>query len=148
MKRKEMIKVIIEYGFPYIIATSFVEVYKKYGHGDLYEGRPESKELDEDMASLGHVPIEHISFKAKHPNFGYCTFTLQKYTRNRNPRKPYFCMFVFSEDGEVYDERGPFAEREVVSDMDYLMDKFMRSEDNITTPAPVSEFKYITTSPA
>jgi hypothetical protein len=150
MTRKEMIEMIMGWGFPYIITSAFVELHIRYGYATPYAGRPESKELDEDMVALGHVPIEHVSFKAKHPNFGHCTFTLQKYTRNRDRRKPYYCMFVFNENGEIWDERGPFAEREVVSDMDHLMDRFMKSEDTITTLTsnPVSEFKYITTSPA
>ena len=147
MTRKEMIEMIMGWGFPYIITAAFVETHIRYGYADPYAGRPNSEELDEDMVVLGHVPIEHISFSAKHPNFGYCTFTLQKYTRKRNPIKPYFCMFIFNEVGEILDERGPFPEREVVSDMDNLI---MKSEDSITTlaPNPKSEYKHITTSPA
>lgn len=152
MTRKEIVNMIMEYGFPYIISSAFVEVYKKYGYGNLYEGRPDSEELDDDMEVIGHVPIKHVSFRAKHPRLGECTFTLQKYTRKKNfyfKGEAYFRMFIFNEDGEVLDERGPFHEREVVSDNDSpeFMERFMKS-DNITTPNPTHEFKYITTSPA
>jgi hypothetical protein len=154
MTRKEMIKMIVRNGFPYIIAASFTEMHIRYGYTLPYVGRPESVELDEDMSVLGHVPIEHVSFNGKHPDFGDCTFTLQKYTRTRNPRKAYYCMFIF-EDGTIWDERGPFAERELYSDIilgSDLMDRFMKSKDSYATGLkitnPVSEIKHITTSPA
>lgn len=152
MTRKEMIKTVMEAGFPYIITSAFVEVYKKYGCDNLYEGRPVSEELDDDMAFEGHMPIKHVSFKAKHPRLGTCVITLQKYIRKKNfyfKGEAYFRTYIFSEDGEVLDERGPFHEREVVSDNDSpeFIERFMKS-DNITTPNPAHEFKYITTSPA
>jgi hypothetical protein len=151
MTPKEMIEMIMGYGFPYIITSAFVEMHIRYGYATPYAGRPVSTELDEGMTELGHVPVEDVSFKAKHPNFGYCAFTLQKYVRMKDRKgRPYYRMFIFNECGELLDERGPFAEREVVSDMDHLMDKFMKSDEGVTTLAsnPVSEFKYITTSPA
>ena len=155
MTRREMIKTVMEAGFPYVIASAFVEVYRKYGcDNHLYEGHPVSGELDEDMEALGHVPIKHISFKAKHTRLGECVVTLQKYTRKKSfyfKGEAYFRTFIFAEDGEVWDERGPFPEREVVSENDSpdFMERFMKSEDNITAPNPAHEFKvYITTSPA
>lgn len=145
MTRREMVKMLMEHGFPYILASAFAETYRKYGYDNLYEGRPVSEELDKDMVVLSHVPIEHISFKAKHPNFGECIFTLQKYIRTKDRKyKPCYCMFIFNKYGEILDERGVFPEREVVSDMDH-MDVM---EDNIKIPGPRAEIKYITTSPA
>lgn len=150
MERKEMIEMIMEHGFPYILATAFTEMHNRYGYADPYVGRPNSEELDEDMSVLGHVPIEHISFKAKHPNFDECIFTLQKYARTRNTRKVYFRMFILNEDGEVWDERGPFAERELYSDIIFksdLMKKFIKSKDSCATGLkitnPVSEIKHV-----
>lgn len=149
MTRKEMIQFIMEAGFPYILATAFTEMHNRYGYADPYVGRPKSEELDEDMSVLGHVPIEHISFNAKHPDCGECTFTLQKYVRTRNTRKTYYCMFILK-DGEVWDERGPFAERELYSDIilgSDLMDRFMKSDNSYKTGLkmsnPVSEIKHI-----
>ena len=149
MTRKEMIQMIMEHGFPYIITSAFVEMHNRYGYASPYAGRPVSEELDEDMSVLGHIPVEHISFNAKHPDFGECTFTLQKYTRNRNPRKTYYCMFIFK-DGTIWDERGPFAERELFSDIILgtdLMDRFMKSENVYKTGLkmsnPASEVKHI-----
>lgn len=151
MTRREMIQLIMRWGFPYIITSAFAEMYVRYGYASPCAGRPKSKELDEGMSELGHVPVEDVSFKAKHPNFGYCTFTLQKYVRVKDRKgRPYYRMFIFNEYGELLDERGPFAEREVVSDMDKLMGRFMKFDEGVTTlaPNPKSEVKYITTSPA
>lgn len=151
MTRKEMIEMIMRHGFPYIIAAAFTEMHIRYGYALPYVGRPESEELDEDMSVLGHVPIEHISFNGKHPDFGDCTFILQKYKRReyRNNKRTYYRMFILK-DGEVWDERGPFAERELYSDIILgtdLMDRFMQSDNSYNTGLkisnPVAEIKHV-----
>ena len=121
----------------------------RYGYADPYVGRPASDELDEDMAFDGIVPIECMSFRGKHPTLGECVFTIQKYTRkkDRKGRHSYSTYIFREEDGFIWDERGPFAEREVISDMDHLMDRFMESKDSYATGLkisnPVSEIKHI-----
>lgn len=152
MTRKEMIEMIMGWGFPYILTVAFVEMHIRYGYATPYAGRPVSKELDENVTDLGHVPIEYVSFRAKHPNFDYCTFVLQKYTRKKDRRERiYYRMFILNEDdGTIWDERGPFAEREIVSSMDFnsdLIEKFIKSEDSYNTGLkrsnPVAEIKHI-----